>query len=267
MNLKDYFKKAQKEKWAIGQFNVANLETLRAVVQAAKSLKSPLIVGTSEGESKFIGMTQIAGLVKSWRKTTGLPIFLHLDHGKSFGYIKEAVAAGYDSVHFDGSALSFPRNIQEAKKVKNYAKRFGVLVEGEIDAIGENLTEPAKAREFIEATGVDSLAVNIGTHHGIGRKRGINFQRLAEIKRKLKSTPLVLHGGSGVPAAHVKKAIKAGIVKININTELRLAYTGTLERALQGEEIVPYKYLPQVIEAVQKVVEGKIKLFGSKNKI
>ncbi len=284
--LKYYLKKAQKEKWAIGHFNFSNLETLRAIIQAAEKLKSPLILGTSEGESKFIGLKQAVALVDSYKKEKGLPVFLNLDHGRSFHYIKKAIDAGYKAVHFDGSKLSLEENIRQTKKVIKYAKKLGVLVEGEVGAIGtdasriykkkfeireKNLTDPADAEKFIKETKTDSLAISIGTFHGI-EVRGLNprlrLERLKEIKKMTGDTFLVLHGGSGTPKKDMEKAIKLGIDKININTELRITYTNALKKNLKKnpKETTPYKYMPEVIEAVQKVVEEKIKLFGSANK-
>lgn len=264
--IKSYLKRAQREGWAVGHFNVSNLETLRAIVRAANKFKSPVFIGTSEGESKFIGLRQAAALIKAFRKETGLPIFLNLDHGKSFEYIKEAVNAGYDAVHFDGSELPLGENIKITREIVKIAKKNGILVEGEVGVIGGKLTDPKGAEKFVHETGIDNLAINIGTWHGQGEKTGIDFNRLKEIKKVTKNVPLVLHGGSGVPDEHIKKAIKLGINLIRINTELRLAFTNALKEVIEGNEIVPYKYMPAVIEAVQKVVEEKIKLFGSENK-
>ena len=221
---------------------------------------------------------------------TDLPLILNLDHGKSLEYIKEAVEAGYGAVHFDGSKLSVEDNIQIARKIVQYAHKKDVLVEGEISAIGgaskklgkapeireEDLTDPDIAEKFIIKTGVDSLAVNIGTFHGVEIKENefvgkhINFKRLRELREKIgKKVFLVLHGGSGVGAEEIKEAVKNGIVKINVNTELRIAYAETLKQFLKENpsEVVPYKIMPGVIGAIQKVVEEKIKLFGSANKI
>lgn len=280
-------KAAQKGKWAVGQFNVSNRETLKAIFGAARKLKSPVIIGTSEGESKFLGLRETRALVSLFEEETGVPAILNLDHAKSFDYIKKAIQAGYDSVHFDGSHLPLSQNIALTKKVVKYAVKFRVLVEGEVGVIPgsskilkkipktrlEDLTDPISARKFVDKTGVDSLAINIGTFHGMaasGRNPHINIARLREIKEVLKERVfLVLHGGSGTPKEDIKKAIKIGIVKININTELRNAFTGSLRKKLKENirETTPYKYLPGTIEAVQKVVEGKIKLFGSNNKI
>jgi len=265
-NLRNYLKKAEKEKWAIGQFNVSNLEILRAIILAAQKLKSPVLIGTSEGESKFLGLKQAVALVKSFKKKTKLSLFLNLDHGKTFNYIKKAIEAGYDTVHFDDSGLSLKKNIALTKKVMSFAKKKGVLVEGEVGIIGGELTKPEDAEKFAQETKVDRLAVNVGTVHG--KKALIDFKRLKEIKKRVGKTLLVLHGGSGVSKKDIKKAIKLGIVKININTALRIAYTNALKKALRKKpkEITPYKYLPHAIEAVQKVVEEKIKIFGSRNR-
>lgn len=273
--LKDYFNKAQKEGWAIGQFNFSTLEQLTGILNAAKKTKAPVILGTSEGESKFLGLGEAVNLVKFYRKK--LPIFLHLDHGKSFDYIKKAIEAGYKSVHFDGSKLPLKENIKETKKVVKYAKKFGVLVEGEVGVIGdvskikEISTHPLDVLKLAKETKVDSLAVAIGNLHGIKTSRinpNLDLERLKKIKKKVGPLPLVLHGGSGTPKEDIKEAIKQGIVKININTELRIAYTQNLKKILKKKpkETAPYKYMPEVIRAVQKIVEEKIKLFGSANK-
>lgn len=287
MLLKDYFQKAQKDKWAIGQFNISNLETLKAIIQAAQNLQSPVIIGTSEGESGFLGLRQAVALVKSFKEETGFPVFLNLDHGKTLDYIKEAIDSGYEAVHFDGSRLSLKENIEITKEVAAYGHNKGVWVEGEVGMIKgsseihkekiavkkEDLTDPDEALEFVKETGVDSLAINIGLFHGVdvfGKKPAVNFERLKEIKEKVgERASLVLHGGSGVSEKDIKAAIELGIKKININTELRLAFTNSLKNVLKEkqEETTPYRYMPDVIEAVKKVVEEKIKLFGSANKI
>jgi len=285
--LLNLFKRARSENWALGQFNISNFEILQAIVQASQNLKSPLIIGTSEGESKFLGLKQVVALVRVFRKETGLPLFLNLDHAKSFDYIKEAVDAGYDAVHFDGSKLPLQENIKITKEIVKYCHRRKVLVEGEVGFIPgsseifkkrpkireKDLTDPDEAEKFVKETRVDSLAINIGNLHGMdvsGINPHINLKRLEEIRKKIGNKSfLVLHGGSGTPEEDIKKAIKLGIVKININTELRLTYTNAIKKVLKEnpKEIIPYKYLPQVIEAVQKIIEKKIKLFGSVNKI
>lgn len=272
MNLKYYLKKAEKENWAMGQFNFSNLIMLEAIIRAGKNLKSPLVVGTSEGDSRFVGLVQAAALAESYKQETRLPIFLHLDHGKSLAYIKEAIKAGYDSVHFDGSELPLKKNIEITKKVVAFARKRNILVEGEVGVIGGKLANAEEVEKFARETNVDILAVNIGTFHGIKSPKGnphINLQRLREIKAKIGSLPLVMHGGSGTPREDIKKALKLGVAKVIISTEIRMAYSNTLRRVLKAKpkEIVPYKFLTEVIDEIEKVVEGKMKLFGSANKI
>src|SRR3989344_6891002 len=281
-----YFKKASQEKFAIGQFNFSDWSQVKGIVAAAVPLKSPIILGTSEGESKFVGLQEAVAMRNVLRKKTGLPIFLNLDHGKSFEYIKEAVLAGYDMVHFDGSKLPLEENIEISKKVIAFSKKRGVLVEGEIGRFSEeasklyqetfeikeeNLTSVQEAIDYIHKTKVDFLAINIGTFHGIDANiisPHIKLSRLREIREKV-SIPLVLHGGSGTPEEDVREAIGLGIAKININTETRLAFSNALRKTLEvnKDQIVPYKYLPEVINAVQITVEKDIKLFGSSNKV
>jgi fructose-bisphosphate aldolase class II len=283
----EILKKARKEKWAVGQFNVSNLEILKGVFEAAGKLKSPVIIGTSEKESQYMGLRQTAALVRIFEKEYGIPAALNLDHAKTFDYIKEAIAAGYDMVHFDGSSLEFDENVRITKEITKYARSRNVLVEGEVGYIGgsseiwkespetkeEDLTLPKEAGRFIKETGVESLAVSIGALHGmeIGKNSpAINLERLAEIKKIVGDKVfLVLHGGSGVSREDIGKAIKEGIVKININTELRLAFASSLSKIFERmpEEIAPYKFLPKTISAVQEIVEEKIKLFNSINKI
>lgn len=283
-NLKYYFNKAQKEKWAIGQFNFSDFSQMKAIVDACNNLKSPLILGTSEGESKFFGLEEAVALRNVLRKKTGLPIFLNLDHGKSFEYLKSVIDAGYDMVHFDGSKLPLEENIKLSKEVVKYAKWHGVLVEGEVGRIGsdsskvytekfeikeEDLTNPGQAKDYIVKTKTDLLAISVGTFHGIdvtGESPHIRLERLEKIKNETKDKFLVLHGGSGTPDQDIAGAIKLGIVKININTELRVAFAENLKTALVAGEIVPYKFLLEAKKSVEKIVEEKIKLFRSENR-
>lgn len=287
-NLKYYFKKAQKEGWALPQFNFSDFTQVKGVVEACKKLNSPVILGTSEGESKFFGLEEAVAIRDVLRKKTGLPIFLNLDHGRSFEYLKKAIDAKYDMVHFDGSKLALEENIKISKQVKNYAWWKDVLVEGEVGMLGtesskiysekfeikeENLTRPEDALKYVKETKVDLLAVSVGNFHGIevsGIDPNLRLDLLEKIQKTIwQKATLVLHGGSGTPENDIKNAIKSGIVKININTELRLAFSGNLRRSLDSDknEIVPYKYLPKAQEAVEKCAEYKIRLFDSANKI
>ena len=287
MNPIQIMKKAQKSKYAVGQFNVSTDEQLRAIIIAAKDLKSPVIIGTSEGERKFIGTKQAVALVGVWQKEAGFPIILNADHCKNFESAKQAVDAGYSAVHFDGSALSFEENVKVTKQVVDYAKQKNskLLIEGElgylrgesvvhkkVEVKPEDLTSPEQAKEFIEKTGVDSLAIIVGNIHGVEtdmKNPPLYLDKLREIQQAIPKTFLVLHGGSGTPDEDIKKAIKMGIVKININTELRIAYSEELEETIKEhpEEVKPYKILAPAVEAMKGIVEEKIDLFGSKGKI
>ncbi len=279
--MKHYFKKAQKGKWAVGQFNFSTLEQLRAILAASAELKSPVILGTSEGESGFLGLEETIALFEIAKMKYKAKAFLNLDHGKDINLIKKAIDFGYAMVHFDGSNLPLKKNIQITKNIVKYAYKKGVLVEGELGLIqGEskvhntkakvnkrNLTSPEQVSDFVRQTKVDSLAVAVGNLHGVykgGMK--IDFKRLEEISKET-NIALVLHGGSGIANSDIKKAIKLGIVKININTELRIVWKESLEKALKKGEIKPYKILAKVQDSIQKKVEEKIILFDSKRKI
>jgi len=286
-SIKYYLQKAQKEKFAIGQFNFSDFTQMKAIVESCSNLKSPVILGTSEGESKFFGLEEAVAVRDVLRKKTGLPIFLNLDHGKSFEYLKEAIDAGYDMVHFDGSKLSLDENIKITKEVVKYAKKKGVTVEGEVGRIGtdssklysekfeikeEDLTKPEDALRYFKETGVNLLAVSIGNFHGIeisGIDPNLRLDILKAVKEKVGDLFLVLHGGSGTPEEDIKEAIKLGIVKININTEIRLAFSGNLRRFLDNnkEEIVPYKFLADAKNSVERLIAMKVELFGGSGKI
>lgn len=286
MNALEIMKNAQKGKYAIGQFNISTDEQIRAIVETAKELTSPIIIATSESERKFIGAKQTVALIDSWRKEIGLPIILNADHCKSFESAKEAVDAGYDMIQFDGSGLSFEENVANSKKVFDYAKNKNpeIIVEAElgylrggseihkekIEIKEEDLTRPEEAKKFVEATGIDALAVVIGNLHGIqAESKKLFLKRLKEIKKAVPDVLLVLHGGSDTEEKDIKEAIKTGIVKININTELRVAYSEALEKEIKEhpEEVKPYKILAPAIEETKKVVAGKIKLFGSEGRV
>jgi fructose-bisphosphate aldolase class II len=284
-SLKYYLNKAYRGHWAIGQFNFSTFEQVKGIIEAAYKLKSPIILGTSEGESKFVGLQEAVAIRNIIRKKKNLPVFLNLDHGHSLESVKDAILAGYDMVCFDGSKLSIDENIKISREVKSTAKWRGVLVEGEIGKIGtdasriyqekfeikeDDLTSPEDAKNYLLKTRVDILAVSVGTFHGIdisGISPNIRLDRLKEINQKI-AVPMVLHGGSGTPEQDIKEAIKLGIVKININTETRLAFSDAIRKALEAnkEEIVPYKYLSGAIDAVREVVEKNIILFGSNGK-
>ena len=279
--LKEFFIRAQNKGYALGAFNVSNLEGLKAVVQAAENLSSPIIIEVSPGEADFVGKKQLAALVKVYREEINVPIFLNLDHAASFESCQEAVNSEYDLIHFDGSKLSFEENIKKTRRVVEMAHTKGVLVEGEIDTIPETsiphletaaetareftMTDLDQAAEFMKKTGVDILAVFVGNLHGTYQtKERIYIERLKQIREKVDCF-LSLHGGSGIADQDIKRAIEVGgIVKINVNTELRVAYRNALEKTLtETKSVKIYEIMPSVIDSVQEVVEEKVKLFGN----
>lgn len=284
-SLKFYFQKAQKQGFAIPQFNFSDFSEMKAIIKKASEMRSPIILGTSEGESKFFGLDEAVALRDIARKETELPIFLNLDHGKSFEYIKQTIDSGYDMVHFDGSKLPLEENIKITKEVKKYIGWKNVLLEGEVGRLGTDaskiyteelkineadLTKPQEALKYINATKVNLLAVGIGNFHGVqssGIDPELRIDVLENIKKVVGDIGIVLHGGSGTPEGSITSAIQTGVVKININTELRIAFASGLKESLLAGEIVPYKYLPKGQEGVERIVEQKIKLFGSMDKV
>ncbi len=284
-DLRYYLEKAREGGWALGQFNFSSAEQLKGIVAAAQNLRSPLLLGTSEGDSALIGIAQAAAIVGAYRKETGLPIFLNFDHGKSLENIQAAMNAGYDAIHCDASGLGLEENIAKTKQAVSMARAAKILVvEGELGKIfgrsqihqektvtlsKGDFTNPDEAERFAKETRVDSLAVIFGNVHGVYEQMPhLDFERLQEIKKRVECF-LVLHGGSGIPENEIRQAIQLGIVKINISTELRLAFAGALRTSLaeHPEEIAPYAFFPPAISAVQKIAEEKMKLFGSADKI
>lgn len=277
------YKKADKKGFALGAFNFSTNEILKGIIFAAKKLKAPIIISTSEGERNFFGCEEGVAVYNAIRKKYP-HVILHADHTKSFKEIKKCVNAGYPSVHFDGSKLSYRHNIRETKRATDYAHSKNVFIEGELGGITggstthkerlkdilmeDILTKPEQAKEFVELTGVDSLAISIGNAHGIWRdKPKLDFERLKQIKQKTGKF-LVLHGGSGISAKDFRKSISLGINKININTEIRVAYAHSLLKSLHNrEDYTPYHYMKDVINAVSEVVEEKIIIFKTDRKI
>ena len=283
--LREYIKEAQSKGIAIGHFNISTLDGIWAVVDAAKELNVPVIVGVSEGERDYVGVKQVAAIIKSIREERGQPIFLNADHTYSFDRVKEAIDAGFDAVIFDGAQLSFEENVKIAKKCVEYAKICGrdVLVEGELGFIGTSskvldeipkgavvgdaaMTKPEDAFKFIKETGVDMLAPAVGNIHGVvrGGDPALNTKRVSEIFDMVK-IPLVLHGASGNTAEDIKNSVKNGVAIVHVNTELRLAYRSGLVISLSDnhDEVAPYKFLKPAKLAMQKVVLEKLKIVNN----
>ena len=284
-SLRDCISDAVSKKVAIGHFNISNLEGLWAVFDAARQIGVPVIVGVSEGERNFVGVKQAVALVRSLREEFDFPIFLNADHTYSFEKVKEAVDFGFDAVIFDGTELSFEENVKVTKECVQYARSVNaeILVEGELGFIGksskilegipagvkiseEHLTKDGDAVKFKNETDVDTLAPAIGNIHGMlkgGSDPALNIERISSIKEAV-SIPLVLHGASGNSADDIRKAIKAGVAIVHVNTALRVAYRKALMLSLQEnpDEIAPYKYLKSSRFAMQKVAEEKLKIFN-----
>jgi len=267
--------------YAIGAFNISNREFLVAIILAAKEANSPLIIQASESTVKFLGFDYLSYLIKFADKfSENIPVAFHLDHSRKLEYIVGAIRAGFTSIMYDGSHLPFDENVTTTKEVVKIAKAVGIPVEGEIGRIGgveEHIkvkedeaiyTEVEDAIKFYELTGVTSLAIAIGTAHGMQKKNAkINFQRLEEIHSRLPGVPLVLHGSSGVPKEDIKKAIKLGIKKVNIATELKMAMASGIKKVLDNGTIEPRDYLTEGIENVKREVLNNIDILGSAGRV
>jgi len=290
-SLYQYLQEAERTRTAIGHFNVANLEQLKAIIAAVLTIKKelnkelPMIVGVSEGEREFIGVKNCVSLIKNFREEMRLPIFLNADHTRSLEKVKEAAEADFDAIIFDGSKLELEENIKQTKEAVSIVKTLNshIIVEGELGYIGggseilkeipegaaiktEDLTKPEEALHFIEETGVDMFAPAIGNLHGMFANLpnpDLNIARIAEIKSAI-VLPLVLHGGSGTKDEDFVKAIEAGINIIHISTELRYAWRKGLEQsfATNPDELAPYKLMLLVIEKISKIAENRLKLFN-----
>jgi fructose-bisphosphate aldolase, class II len=284
--LREYILEARKEGKAIGHFNISNMEAVWAIFRAAKKVGVPVIIGVSEGERDFFGVKQIAAVVKSIREEHQYPIFLNADHTYSFERVKEAVDAGFDAVIFDATEVPFDENVAITRKCVEYAKSVNpdIVVESELGFIGKSskvldaipegvkiteefLTKPEEAARFVRETGVDMLAPAVGNIHGMlkgGKDPALNIKRVGEISAAA-GVPLVLHGGSGSSIEDFLGAIAAGVAVVHINTEIRVAYRDALKAELAAHplEVAPYKILKPALEAVERVVEEKLRLFSN----
>ena len=302
----EMFKKSLKSDYAVGAFNVNNMEIIQGIVDAAKQEQAPIILQVSAGARKYAKPAYLLKLVEAAIMDTGLDICLHLDHGEDFEICKQCIDGGFTSVMIDGSKHPFEDNVALTKKVVEYAHAHGVVVEAElgklagvednikVDSKSATYTDPEEAAEFVEKTGVDSLAIAIGTSHGAYKFSGdpqLDFDRLREIHKLIPDTPLVLHGAStvlpefvdkcnqyggnipgakGVPEEMITEAAKYGICKVNIDTDLRLAMTAEIRKYLaeNPKEFDPRKYLGPARYAISSMVSHKIKnVLKSSNRI
>ena len=295
---KEMFKKAYEGGYAIGAFNVNNMEIIQGITEAAKEVNAPLILQVSAGARKYANHTYLVKLVEAAEIETGLPIALHLDHGDSFELCKSCIDGGFTSVMIDGSHLPYEENVALTKKVVEYAHDKGVVVEGELgrlagieDAVkvsaeDASYTRPEEVVDFVSRTGVDSLAIAIGTSHGAykfkpGQKPQLRFDILEEVSKQLPNYPIVLHGASsvipeyvkminenggnmpdaiGIPEDMLRQAARSAVCKINIDSDLRLAMTGTIRKyfAEHPDHFDPRQYLGPAREAIKDLVKKKI---------
>ena len=275
---KDILKKAQEGKYAVGAFNVENMEMVMAVISAAEEMNSPVIMQTTPSTVKYAGLDYFLANAKVAASRAKVPVVMHLDHGSSFELASEAFRAGYTSIMIDGSHSSFEDNIKISKAVVDMCKSSGIAVEAELGKVGGKeddldggdggFTDPKEAKLFVEKTGVDSLAVAIGTAHGLYKgEPKLDLDRLSQIKEVV-SIPLVLHGGSGIPDSKVQESIKRGICKVNYATELRKAFTKGVTKYLEENKdtIDPKKYNKSGMEEVKQFVKEKIKVCGCENR-
>lgn len=267
---------ARANKYAITAFNVHTLEMLQAVVEAAQETNSPLIIQSTVGTVKHLGPDYLAAAAKVAADRTGLPIALHLDHCTDFDIIVQCIRAGYTSVMIDASMLPYEENVKRTRQVMEIAAPIGVNVEAELGKVGgveddivvdeldATLADPEECARFVEATGVNTLAPAIGTAHGIYKgEPNIDFDRIERIANKV-SVPLVLHGGSGIPAEQVKRAVSLGMAKMNVATELRIAFSDAIKDifAQHPDENDPRKYMIPAKAAVKEMAIQKMELCG-----
>lgn len=273
-------KDAQKGGYAVPAFNIHNMETLQVVVEAANELNSPVIIAATPGTVSHAGPQYLVNMVEAAAKTSHVPIALHLDHHEDIDDIKLAIKLGAKSVMIDASALPYEENIAKVKEVVDFAKNYDVTVEAELGRLvgieddvivaeeDSQLTDPELANDFVMRTGIDSLAVAIGTAHGLyeGEPK-IDLERLEKIEAKV-DVPLVLHGGSDVPDALIRQTIERGITKVNIATELKIAFSDQLKKYLieNPEADDPRHYLADAKAAMKELAKEKIRLVQSDNK-
>lgn len=280
VSMKEMLIKAKAEGYAVGQFNINNLEFTQAILLAAEEEKSPVILGVSEGAGKYMGgfiavVHMVKGLIESYNIT--VPVAIHLDHGSSFDKCKEAIEAGFTSVMIDASHHPFEENVATTIEVVKYAHARNVSVEAELGTVGGDedgviggimYANPAECKELVERTGVDCLAPALGSVHGPYKgEPNLGFVEMEEIST-LTDVPLVLHGGTGIPTKDIQRSISLGTAKINVNTENQIAATKVIREVLEKDTKVydPRKYLSPARDAIKATVIGKMREFGSSQK-
>ena len=276
----DILQDAHKRTYGVGGFNINNMEFLQGIIRGAEELNSPLILQASEGAIRYIGMDYVIKMVEAATDKTSIPVALHLDHGSSFESIMGCIRAGFSSVMIDASKKEFEENIALTKRVVEAAHSVGVTVEAELGTIGGTeddhtvdekdamYTDPDQALEFVERTGVDALAIAIGTAHGVYKgKPELDFERLKTIK-KLIDMPVVLHGASGISAEDLNTAVNYGVNKVNVNTDFQQSFTARIKEVFAEKQELydPRKYCGPGRDAITEKVKEKIKMLGSNDK-
>lgn len=281
VNMNEMLKKAQEGKYAVGQFNINNLEWTIAILDEVQKLNAPVILGVSEGAAKYMGgVDVIVGMVKGYIKDANItvPVALHVDHGSSFEFCKKAIDAGFTSVMIDASKHELEENIRITKEVVDYAHKHGVSVEAELGHVGgqeDNVVsngvlyaDPNECVKLVNETKIDCLAPALGSVHGpYHGEPKLGFKEMAEIADLVK-IPLVLHGGSGIPDYQIKKAIECGTCKINVNTECQMAFTKIVREVIANDDKVydPRKVIGLGKEGIKEIVREKCEIFGCINK-
>ncbi|MDN4071556.1 MULTISPECIES: class II fructose-1,6-bisphosphate aldolase [Fictibacillus] len=283
VSMKEMLEKGKAEGYAVGQFNINNLEFTQAILQAAQEEKSPVILGVSEGAARYMGgfklvVSMVKALIEEYKVT--VPVAIHLDHGSSYQKCAEAIHAGFTSVMIDGSHFPLEENIALTKKVVELAHFHGVSVEAELGRIGGQEDDlvvddaeaayaiPSECDQLVRETGVDCFAPALGSVHGPYKgEPNLGFDRMKEVN-ELTGVPLVLHGGTGIPTHDIQKAISLGTAKINVNTENQIASFNAVKEyiAANPDKYDPRKYLTAARDAIKETVKGKIREFGSSNK-
>lgn len=275
VNLKEILANTRRDHYAVGSFNFNGFEDVKGMILGAAELHSPIIVMASPSTTKYVGLHTVCAMVRGLTQDAGIPVALHLDHCTNPDFVRSCVEAGFTSVMIDASARPFEENIAVSREIVEFAHARGCSVEAELGIIGGHeedaadgeilYTNPLDAEEFVNRTGVDALAIAVGTIHGFYKSEpNIDFDRIAAV-RSLIQVPIVLHGGTGVSDADFQHAITCGISKINVGTELKYAYSDTLKRAVQqlGDEHDPRKFMGMVTAECAQIVKRKIGVFGS----
>ncbi len=275
---KEMLLEAQKGGYAVGAFNAENMEMIRAIIAAAEELKSPVMIQTTPSTVRYASLETFAAITKAEAEKASVPVCLHLDHGASFDMAVKAIQVGYSSVMIDGSKLDLEANIDLSKRVADVGKACGVPVEAELGKVGGKeddteskesvYTDPQEAKRFVEETGVDSLAIGIGTAHGVYKEKPVlNTKRITEVKEFV-SIPLVLHGSSGLSDEDVKDCVARGMCKVNFATELRQAYLKATRELLNADDSIidPKKIGEAAMKAVKAQVEYRMKVCGCDGK-